>query len=317
MSTLEDDLSPLPIKAGAPLETHEIAGRDLLVEQLWSTLASQSVLLTAQRRMGKTSVIHLLRESATRHGFIAAGGNVEQCGTPAELVEFIVESLRSALPSHRKLVNAVNGFISRVGLEANVGVATFKLQPAAATAWKDTLVEVLDLVDHHRDEPVVLLLDELPFMLAKLRDNNSELVARDVLDTLRSIRQTKAGVRMVMSGSIGLHHVLRDLRKSGSAWAPVNDMAIIDVPPIGHEDAIRLARRLLRGVPLAATPDEPTVAEAIAYAADDVPYYVHHLTGGIRNRHRKAAVAVTTNDVEAALMAGVSDELDAWNLRYQ
>lgn len=312
----ENSLSPLPIKAGAPLETHEIVGRERFVNQVWAELAGQSVVLTAERRMGKSSIIHLLRATAQDHGFVAAGGDVEQCSSPAEFVEFIVGSLRSALPGHRKVLDALNGLISRVGIEANVGVASFKLQPAAATDWKVTLFEVLELVDRHKDEPVVLLLDELPFMLAKVRDNDSELVARDILDTLRSIRQTHVGVRMVMSGSIGLHHVLRGLRTSGTAWAPVNEMLVIEVPPLDHHDAVRLARRLLRGIPIASIPDEPTVAEAMAVAASNIPYYIHHLARGVRDRHGRDGAAITTGDVDQALRAGIADEMDSWNFRY-
>lgn len=39
---------------GGQLEIGEIIGRDKLVDRLWKILARQSLVLTAERRMGKT-----------------------------------------------------------------------------------------------------------------------------------------------------------------------------------------------------------------------------------------------------------------------
>jgi hypothetical protein len=46
-------------------------------------------------------------------------------------------------------------------------------------------------------------------MLGKIGDES----AMELLDTLRSIRQMYPAVRMVYTGSIGLHHVIGSLRK--------------------------------------------------------------------------------------------------------
>ena len=42
---------------GGELALDEVIGRDQLIRRLWDTLNRQSVILIAERRMGKTSVI--------------------------------------------------------------------------------------------------------------------------------------------------------------------------------------------------------------------------------------------------------------------
>ena len=42
---------------GGMLEILDIVGRDELIQQIWEVLDKQSVVLTAERRIGKTSII--------------------------------------------------------------------------------------------------------------------------------------------------------------------------------------------------------------------------------------------------------------------
>jgi hypothetical protein len=42
---------------GGQLQISEILGREQLIEDLWEVLERQSILITAERRIGKTSVI--------------------------------------------------------------------------------------------------------------------------------------------------------------------------------------------------------------------------------------------------------------------
>jgi len=42
---------------GGQLSIDQIKGRDPLIATIWETLLSQSVIMTAERRIGKTSII--------------------------------------------------------------------------------------------------------------------------------------------------------------------------------------------------------------------------------------------------------------------
>jgi len=69
-------------------------------------------------------------------------------------------------------------------------------------------------------------------MLENIQQDHGEATAMELLDSLRAFRQTYRSLRMIYTGSIGLHHVIGSLRTMGYTNAPKNDMATIHVPPL-------------------------------------------------------------------------------------
>ncbi len=51
---------------------------------------------------------------------------------------------------------------------------------------------------------------------------------------------------MVFAGSVGLHHVVTDLKQGTLASEPVNDMPLVEIRALDVPDAIILAERLLK-----------------------------------------------------------------------
>ncbi len=156
---------------------------------------------------------------------------------------------------------------------------------------------------------LLFLWDEMPFMLANIRDREGERTAMEVLDLLRALRQTHSGLRMVITGSIGLHHVLTSLKDKNYANAPVNDMAQIDVPPLDEHDAIYLAGLLIDGEGLH-SPDREAAARAVAHEADCFPYYIHHIVRALRIRNLDADPGHVAEVVASQLV----DSNDPWEL---
>lgn len=138
---------------------------------------------------------------------------------------------------------------------------------------------------HENDGGTKLLFmwDELPFMLMNIRDGEGEQIAMQVLDHLRWLRQTHSGLRMIVTGSIGLHHVLTSLKEKNYGNSPVNDMAPIDVPPLTETDGALLAKSLVDGEGLKST-DKLARRRigAIGREADQFPFYIHHIVRGLR-----------------------------------
>jgi hypothetical protein len=104
----------------------------------------------------------------------------------------------------------------------------------------------------------------------------------EVLDVLRSLRQSSAtgrGFRMVLCGSIGLHHVVGALKQQGYQNQPVNDMLLVEVPPLDLPVATELATRLLAGEGLTGDPNAPGI---IAELTGGFPYYIHWVVSELR-----------------------------------
>src|SRR5688572_12378691 len=134
-------------------------------------------------------------------------------------------------------------------------------------------------------------------MLDNIRKRQGEATAMEVLDVLRFVRQTYPKVRMVMTGSIGLHHVLATLKTAGYANAPINDMAAVDVPALTPEKGAELARLLLEGEKVSCDEIAATSRE-LTRAVDNFPYYIHHLVRQLKFSGRKANQEIIAQMVE-------------------
>jgi hypothetical protein len=158
------------------------------------------------------------------------------------------------------------------------------------------------------------LFDEMPWMLSAIADpkRDGEQTAMEVLDVLRSLRQsanTGQGFRMVLCGSIGLHHVLGGLKQQGYRNQPVNDLTLVEVPALDPSVAAELASLLLSGEGL--TSDQG-VPEIIAEQTGGFPYYIHWVISELRMTGR----AVTSADVEIVLKKLLTAPHDPCNLRH-
>jgi hypothetical protein len=165
--------------------------------------------------------------------------------------------------------------------------------PRAQENWKALLAGAfLDVVNNLQPGQVaVFLWDELPLMIYNIARHQDPNTAIELLDVLRQIRQTHhKRIRFVFTGSIGLHLVLRTLRRAGNANAPTNDMLTETVPPMGVPDAVELASRLLSesNCDQATLPD---VCHAIADRVDGFPFYIHHLADILKESQLPITVA--------------------------
>ena len=146
------------------------------------------------------------------------------------------------------------------------------------TQWKVLLSKIIEDLVENQDRQVVLLWDEMPYMLDKMEDRD----AMEVLDVLRSLRQTYPKIRMVFTGSIGLHHIVNQLKKLGYSNEPTNDMYPVDIKPLSLADATKLSDLLIKGERIA-TVAEQNIPEVIAESVGCIPFYIHHLISSFRD----------------------------------
>lgn len=288
---------------GGEIAPAEVMGRDKLISDLWGILEQQSVILSAERRMGKTSVIKKMRSEATADK-LPIYRDLENVRSPLEFVETVFKDVEEYLSRFNSTAKKTRGFLTQLG---GTEFSGFKLPEIAAPHWKALLTQTIaDLVEN-QSRTVVLLWDEVPYML----DNIGDAAAMELLDTLRSIRQMYPAVRMVYTGSIGLHHVLGVLRKAGYTNDPTNDMYVQDVPPLSVKDATILARKLLEGEKIA-TPDIQGSAVFIADELSNIPFYIHHLIAKLKLRDGSGDIAA----IKEVIADCLDDPLNPWKMEY-
>jgi hypothetical protein len=294
---------------GGQIDIKAVIGRERLIQTLWESVEQQSLVITAERRIGKTTVIKKMRDEPAV-GWVPVFQDLERCHSAEEFAMAVYKEIHQFLSRKGKVARRAKELIAAIG-GTEVG-GLFKLPEKAGVHWKDVITQAVEDLIHENDasdSKLLFLWDEMPFMLANIRDREGEQTAMEVLDLLRALRQTHDGLRMVITGSIGLHHVLSSLKDKNYGNSPVNDMVAIDVPPLEETDAIKLARLLIEGENLS-SPDKGAAATAIAREADCFPFYIHHIVRALKIRSLEA----TSETVAQVVVSQMVDSNDPWEL---
>jgi hypothetical protein len=299
-------MSPIKSNPGGPIPVNAIVGRDALVANVWDILEQQSIILTAERRIGKTQVLRKM-EAMAPDNWATVFTDLEKVHTAADFARDVYQHVSRHLSLGKRSTNLARKFLQDLG-----GTSVGSMITLPEASWKPFLIHcITDLVSEQRDHRLVFCWDEMPYMLDNIRQREGEAVAMEVLDVLRSLRQEHPNFRMVLTGSIGLHHVLTSLKELGYRNAPVNDMHSIEVPPLDDEHARELAAALIQGEKLP-SPDLHEAAAAIATAADCVPFYIHHIV----RRLKLTGSQASPEDIQQAVTDQMHDANDPWELAH-
>ena len=292
---------------GGYVPPDQVIGRDALVRRLWRILERQSLILSSERRMGKTCIVRKMVAEAPQDK-LPIYRDLEGVQTPIELVETVLYDVEGYLSSLRQSPECAYQLLTQLGIELASGI---KFPDVVAPHWKALLAKTVEDLVEHQEGTVILFWDEVPLMLDNIKKRNGENEAMEVLDTLRSLRQMHPSLRMVFTGSIGLHNVITALKRAGYANDPTNDMHTMDVPPLSSPDAQELACLLLEGEGIP-TDDLQATAQAIGKAVDGIPYFIHHVVDRMVERGGVANAATVEEIVNACLTA----PLDPWHMRH-
>ena len=297
----------MQINPGGRLDIQDVIGRDNEIDRYWGVLKRQGLVISAERRIGKTHIILKMRDEC-RSGYLPFYQDLEA-------VHSIVDLIRSIYNTIQQSSSISPGFKTRLAkwsLLIPRKVAGFDL-PMADSIWQDLLAKAFDdLISMADNRTVLMLWDEFPLMLHNLQRREGDDYTIRLLDHLRALRLANADhLRFLFTGSVGLHLVLRSLRKAGSANDPVNDMLSLTVPPMAHRDTCDLAAALLketRAVPAQIS----DLALGITNKIGGFPYYIHHVVDQLDQLGRPP----TLKDVTAAVDKLVYDPHDPANLNY-
>ena len=298
----------MQINPGGRLATRDVIGRDNEIDRYWRVLERQGLVLSAERRIGKTHILFKMREEC-QSGYLPVYQDLEAVHSIADLVRSIYATVDQSLST----VPIVKARIAKWSTLLPNRIGGVDL-PTADASWQVLLAEAFDdLFDLADDNTRILMLwDEFPLMLHNLQRTAGQDTAMQLLDHLRALRLARADrLRFLFTGSIGLHLVLRSLREAGNTNDPVNDMLSLTVPPMTRRATCELAEALLRET-RAAPVQILRLASEIAKQVGGFPYYVHHVVDQLDQLRRQPKL----EDVSAAIDHLVYDPHDPANLNY-
>lgn len=177
------------------------------------------VLLTGQRRMGKTSLARALAERLSAHGWTCLFSDVEGAVSEEDAIAAVAEAVYRVQPVRKRLVDSMGRHFRRTfGKLEEVKASEFRLRFRPVLnqgTWKHRGDDLIALCARH-DSPVLLVVDELPIFLTRLlrRDEEHGPHRVDVfLSWLRGAFQASEGPSPVLlaSGSIGLEPLVERL----------------------------------------------------------------------------------------------------------
>ena len=261
-------------------------------------------LLTAQRRMGKTSLVReLLRRLEDEEHFATVFVDLEAANDPADAV---AEIAIRAKPVRSAWSRILSGFANRLGNvrdhidEVELHEVKVKLRAGIdAGTWQRQGDQVFSALASS-EKPVVLAIDELPILVNRLlkgpdyRITPERRAATDqFLAWLRKNGQEHRGrVILIISGSVSLEPVLRQAGLSAHA----NILSALELHPWNHDTSSRCLAALARTYHLDLSEDVRT--EICRRLRCCVPHHVQQFFDYLHQHlRRNGTTTATINDV--------------------
>ena len=220
-------------------------------------------LLTAQRRMGKTSLVReLLQRLADTGEFETVFVDLEAAMDPADAVAEIGVQARPLQGAWDRIKDGFANVLQDVGERfEELALADIKVKLRAgidAGNWPqrgDAVFVALAV----SDRPVVLAIDELPILINRLLKGDAGLItpqgrraADEFLSWLRRNGQTHRGrITMILSGSVGLEPLLEQAGLSAHA----NIYSAYDLKPWSEETAASCLAALAESYDIGLSPE--------------------------------------------------------------
>jgi uncharacterized protein len=224
---------------GAVARGDDFFDRTAELAHFWQELETDNLLFLAPRRIGKTSILRRIEETADARDYQTAFLDVSDCTDELAFTRRLYTAILAttfSTPVWTSIEHSRLGkLISRVQKVGGVG---FNVELRAdGGKWAELGEELADALNR-LDGRWLLEIDELPvFVLKLLKDGereNSDRI-RGFLYWLRRLRLEYPAIRWILAGSIGLDTVSARLNVSDA----INDLRIVSVgafsPAVAHD----------------------------------------------------------------------------------
>ncbi len=307
---------------GSPVEGDDFFDRPQEVRRVQRQLDSGgSILYTAPRRVGKTSLVLKVCELRRKQNWCAVYFNVEGCGDELEFAEKLVEELMRAGLNPDALNRASTIFKgmrrllggTKIGLKGPVGL---DVQIGGAEDG-DTVGRIVESICRQIEEEskkVLIAIDEVPTLLIAIskQENGAERVAR-LLHWLRSLRQTyRKQIHWIFLGSIGLDGFVDDRNMR----AAINDLTIVHLAALSDPEARDFLTRLGddNGLPIP-TESRELIIRKIGWA---LPHHLQMVFQSLQDLEVTQVDAQAVEDAFAFLLQPESrSQFDTWRQRLE
>ena len=256
-------------KIGPPVEGEDFFGREKEIRKANRLLDSNhSLLLSAPRRIGKSSLAKRLIEEKKQQGWKCVYIDLEETTTEEGFLRLVIEAFKENGIWKQLAEGMSKGLVSVLDRIEKISLGPVDLNIGKREEQEDLYKNLKELIKH--DEDTFIVVDELTLFLGILNksENGAEKVAF-ILNWLRSLRQvSKTNVRWLFCGSVGL----RNFTSAMNLGYTINDLMEFGLGELSREEA----EGLLSG--LCKSEDMEMGEELINYTLDklhwNIPYFI-------------------------------------------
>ena len=269
------------------------------------------VLLTGQRRMGKTSIIRELGRRLEIEGWIFLFVDVEGADCPEDAIAEIAKAVHEIRTIASRFAIGLRRIISERIEEISASDFRIKIRSGLNEGNWQRHGEELFRACAEQDKRVILVIDELPILLKRMhkQDGNARRVD-EFLSWLRGVVQNlgDGAPVLIVSGSIGLEPLVRELGIPDR----INHFYSYRLGPWDSETCAKCFSRLAESYAFAI---EDGVAEAVYNALGiGIPHQVQSFFAHLRDfavmQDRDKVTVKDVNDVYCDSLLGPSGQND-------
>lgn len=282
---MKEQYEYLSIHIGSPVWGCDFFDREKIIQECWKILDDSSVILSAPRRYGKSSVMLHLRDNPPDEFFPIYFELEDHFNINAFIVELISKIVENDKSSFKKFKKGFSKIFKDID-EIDLWKFKIKLKKAIETerdweVWKERVNQlIVDLLANRKSQKLVFIFDEFPLMLYNFisEGEKGEREAVMVLQWLRKLRHDSPFMektRFIFGGSIGIEKVVSYLK----ATRTINDVAKINIGPFERrvvEDFIKEVFRV-KGIPA----DDRVIQTIIEVVGTLIPIYLQIMIDSI------------------------------------
>ena len=296
-------------KIGPPVEGEDFFGREKEIRKANRLLDSNhSLLLSAPRRIGKSSLAKRLIEEKKQQGWKCVYIDLEETTTEEGFLRLVIEAFKKNGIWKQLTEGMSKGVVSvldRIEKVTIGGVVDFNI--GKREEQEDLYKNLKELIKH--DEDTFIVVDELTLFLGILNksENGAEKVAF-ILNWLRSLRQvSKTNVRWLFCGSVGL----RNFTTAMNLGFTINDLMEFGLGELSREEAEGLLSGLCKSA------DMEMSEELINYTLEklhwNIPYFIQVIFSKLAEEYEDE---VTKESIDIAYNKLCSENyLSTWSER--
>ncbi len=295
-------------KVGPPVTGDDFYGRTEELSRAIKYLdTNHSLVLSAPRRIGKTSFAKRLLEEKQSKGWNCVYIDLEGVRTQDEFLQILINKFEIS-GIWTEAIGVAGGIVNRI-FEGVKGIGPVKFDFSHPEKSENLYTTLSEVIDHTKD--TLIVIDELTLFLSTMDRNPGILQeAGFFLNWFRSLRQVSGSkIRWIFCGSIGLHNFTRIRNLSMT----INDLVTFDFDALSEQEARGLVKALADSEDIAVS--DKTIEAFLEKLEWHIPYFIQLIFTNIKN-NLGVNKTITSEMIDASIEGlAHTEELSTWSER--